>query len=176
MLLGKENVIAEFLGSYSTSVDFIDHYRGQGAGFDYNWEERWIRDEGYLKIYPQAISAFLNKVGVKPDEITKYIYPCIIPRAHGLIGKQLGLKPEQVGGNLFDACGECGTAHPLAMLANELHQANPGDKLLVAGYGQGVDLMLFQVTENIKNIPERMGIAGSLAHKKVETTYTKFLQ
>ena len=84
LLVGKENVIAEFLGSYSLSVDFVDNYRGQESGFDYNWEERWIRDAGYLKIYPQAFKGLINKTGIKPNEITKYIFPCVIEigRAH----------------------------------------------------------------------------------------------
>lgn len=176
LLLGSENVIAEFLGSYSTSHDFIDHYRGQGAEFDYNWEDRWIRDEGFLKIYPQAINGLLDKLGVKMDEITKLIYPCANLRAHGMIGKKLGATPEQVASNLFETTGECGTAHPIIMLINELQTAKPGDKLLVAGYGQGVDVMLFQATENIKNISSRDGIAGCLPRKKIVKEYTKFLQ
>ncbi|MFN9543580.1 MAG: 3-hydroxy-3-methylglutaryl CoA synthase, partial [Alphaproteobacteria bacterium] len=49
------DVAARFLGSHSTSVDFIDHFRGEGEAFDYNWEERWIRDEGYARIVPQTI-------------------------------------------------------------------------------------------------------------------------
>src|SRR5207248_11762805 len=37
-------------------------YRGHGREFDYAWEERWIRDEGYLKIVPAAVSALLGQV------------------------------------------------------------------------------------------------------------------
>ena len=176
LLVGKENVIAEFLGSYSLSVDFVDHYRGQESGFDYNWEERWIRDAGYLKIYPQAFKGLINKTGIKPNEITKYIFPCVIPAAHGMVGKTLGANPEQIDSNLFDQCGECGAANPFIMLIHTLEQSKPGDVLLVAGYGQGTDFLMFKVTENIKNLPVREGISGCLPRKKVENTYTKFLQ
>jgi len=176
LLIGTKDVIAEFLGSYSLSVDFIDHYRGGDAGFDYNWEERWARDEGYLKIYPEAINGLLDKTGVKKEDIARFIYPCVIPRAHAMVGKRLGINPEQVAPSLFEQCGECGAAHPFIMLIHELEQAQPGDKLLVAGYGQGSDVMLFQVTENIKNLPARKGVGNCLSRKKVEKTYTKFLQ
>ena len=36
------------------STDFVDHYRGQDERFDYVWEERWVRDEGFLKIVPRG--------------------------------------------------------------------------------------------------------------------------
>jgi 3-hydroxy-3-methylglutaryl CoA synthase len=37
LLFGREDVLAEFTGSYSMSCDFIDHYRGSGHEFDYLW-------------------------------------------------------------------------------------------------------------------------------------------
>ena len=41
LLTGTENVIAEFLGSYSVTYDFVDHYRATQRRYDYMWEERW---------------------------------------------------------------------------------------------------------------------------------------
>src|ERR1700759_5264999 len=55
LLCGTENVIATLVGHHSVSMDFVDHFRGDEAEFDYGWEERWIRDEGYSKIVPPAI-------------------------------------------------------------------------------------------------------------------------
>ena len=57
LLCGTENVIAKLVGHHSVSMDFVDHFRGDETDFDYGWEERWIRDEGYSKIVPPAISA-----------------------------------------------------------------------------------------------------------------------
>jgi len=69
LLFGKDDVIAEFKGSYSISCDFIDHYKGYGKEFDYAWEERWVRDEGYGKIIPEAINGFLKQSGMPIDDI-----------------------------------------------------------------------------------------------------------
>jgi len=176
LVVGDENVIAEFLGSYSLSYDFVDHFRGPNTQYDYNWEERWIRDEGYTKIYPEAIRGLLKKTDVNIGDITKLIYPCLIGRAHASTAKMVDANPEQVVGNMHEETGECGTAHPFVMLARELEQAKPGDKILVAGYGQGADVMLFQVTEKINKMQSRPGISGYLSQKKVEETYTKWLQ
>ena len=57
LLCGTENVIARLVGHHSVSMDFVDHFRGDESDFDYGWEERWIRDEGYSKIVPPAIKA-----------------------------------------------------------------------------------------------------------------------
>jgi len=55
-VVGRENVIAEFKGYYSTTHDFVDHYRGQFAKYDRQWEDRWIRDLGFAKLVPETIN------------------------------------------------------------------------------------------------------------------------
>ena len=62
VLLGEGDVIAEFLGSESLSLDFVDHYRGAQSRFDYTWEERWVRDEGYAKIIPEVVGRLFKKL------------------------------------------------------------------------------------------------------------------
>jgi len=176
LLIGDENVVAEVLGYNSVSYDFVDHYRGKDGKYDYNWEERWIRDEGYARIYPEAIKGLLDKTGVSIGDITKLVYPCIQKRAHSMVAKVLGISPDQVSDNMHEETGECGTAHPFVMLVRELEKAKPGDKLLMAGFGQGSDALLFQVTENIANLPSGNGVSGCLANRKEENTYTKFLK
>jgi 3-hydroxy-3-methylglutaryl CoA synthase len=176
LLLGEEDVIADFLGSYSVSYDFVDHYRGKGVNFDYNWEERWVRDEGYTKIYPEAIAGLLDKVGMSVGDISRLVYPCILKRAHADVAKAVGAKPEQVTSNMHEETGECGTAHPFLMLVRELENAQPGDKLLVTGFGQGADALLFQVTEKIKELPQKVAVSRNLARRKEEQSYTKYLK
>ena len=62
-VVGEGDVAAEFVGSHSVTVDFVDHYQTQGQEFEYGWETRWIRDEGYLKIAPKAVGEALEKAG-----------------------------------------------------------------------------------------------------------------
>ncbi len=175
LLIGTENVIAECLGTHSVSIDFVDHYRGSMKKYDYNWEERWVRDEGYSKIIPDVVTTLMEKCKVSADNITKFIFPCFFTREHRGIAKKLGLAGQLVD-NMHDVCGETGTAHPLVMLVQTLEEAQPGDKILVASFGQGSDAMLFEVTENIKKLPARVGIKGSLANKKELMEYPKFLK
>lgn len=175
LMVGSDNVIAEFKGSYSVSRDFVDHYRGAGHRYDYNWEERWIRDEGYDKIIPEVIEGVLQRTGVKLDEVSRVVFPCLFKAAARAIGKKLGIA-DRVADNMHDVCGETGAAHPLVMFVNALQEAKPGDKIIMASFGQGSDALLFEVTEAIQNLPPRDGIKGALANRKPVNNYLKYLK
>ncbi|MBN1945721.1 MAG: hydroxymethylglutaryl-CoA synthase family protein [Bradymonadales bacterium] len=174
VLLGSQDVIAEYLGSHSITYDLADHYRGAQKRFDYMWEERWVREEGYAKFIPQAIEGLLQKTGLSISDFAHVAYPCFFTREHRNIGKRLGLNKDQLLGNLHLECGETGAAHPLVLLVTALERANPGDRILVAGFGQGCDALAFRVTGAIRSLPPRRGIAGSLARKAPLDSYAKF--
>ena len=57
------------------------------------------------------------------------------------------------------------------MLARALENAKPGDKILVVGFGQGSDALLFEATERIANFKPKLGVNGHLARRKEETNY-----
>lgn len=174
--IGNDNVVAEFVGAHQIAVDFVDHYRGQNRAFDYNWEERWIRDEGYFKIVPRAIEALFAKVDAKPGDVDLLIMPALIRGVPEGIAKRAGIKAEAVQDNLHAVMGESGTAHALVMLSKALQSAKPGQLILVIGWGQGCDLLLFRVTDAIAKFkPALGGVEGYLARKRPETNYNRYL-
>ncbi len=175
LTVGDENVIAEFKGSYSVSYDFVDHYRGAQKKYDYNWEERWIRDEGYSKIIPEAVTGLLKKLNMTMDQVDRLVYPCFFKAEHANIAKKLGAAKEKVINNLHEVCGETGCAHPLLMLTKALDEAKPGDRILMASFGQGCNAFLFEVTEKIEQLPERDKFKGTLELKETTDNYSKFL-
>jgi uncharacterized OB-fold protein len=175
VLVGTEGVLAEFEDAYSLSYDFVDHYRGFGKTFDYNWEERWVRDQGYSKILMEAISGFLKKTGLTLERVDKLVFPCPFKAEHAKIAKRLGFFPEKVVDSLHAVCGETGTAHPLLMLASALDQAQPGQRIVLAGFGQGADVLSFVVTDQIRVRGSRHGLTGTLSIKNTLDHYPKFL-
>ena len=175
LVVGKEKVIARFLGSHSVTLDFVDHFRGEGEEFDYGWEERWIRDEGYTKIMPAAIKVLLEKARVTPAEITHFILPCPFARLDQTIAKQCGIDPARVRDNLAANVGDAGAAHALLMLVAALEVAKPGEKILVAQFAQGCDAMVFEATRELAEFPKRHGVQDALARRKEETNYMKYL-
>jgi len=176
VLVGDTDVIAEFKGSYSVAHDFVDHYRGEGLRYDYTWEERWVRDEGYAKIVPEAVKGLFNKLSISMDDVDKFVFPCFFKAEQRKIAAGLGAGPEKIADNLHEVCGETGAAHALVMLVQALEQASPGDRILVAGFGQGCDALYFQVTDNITKLPSRTGITGALTDKRPTNNYLKFLK
>jgi len=173
--LGKDKVIAEFLGGHARTLDFVDHFRGEGEEFDYGWEERWIRDEGYSKIVPAAIKAALEKTGVAAGDIAHFILPCPFAKLDQSIAKQCGIDPARTRDNLAASVGDSGSAHALLMLVHALESAKPGEKILVAQFGQGCEVLLFEATDAIGDLPKRNAVSGSLKRRKEETNYLKYL-
>lgn len=175
LLLGDKKVIATLEGSYSISYDFVDHWRHEKERFNRIWEDRWVRDEGYSKFIPEAISGLMKKYNINPKDVAKVCYPCMYVRAHASIGKQLGFEPDQVQDHMFTTVGLTGTANPLMLLVAALEDAKPGDKIIVASYGNGSDAMLLEVTPEIKSIKGRKGVKNSLANKKDLPSYEKYV-
>ncbi len=179
LTVGTDNVIAEFVGSHAITEDFVDHYRGDGRKFDYFWEERWVRQEGHLKLIPAAIVGLLEKTGIAAEAIDRLIVPVMSRGVPQGVAKATGIAAEAVADTLQTTCGETGVAHPLVMLVAALEAAQPGEKILVCGFGQGCDALLFETTDALAeygaDYPARRGVAGSLAARREETNYIKYL-
>lgn len=173
--VGSDQVIAEFMGAETVSVDFVDHYRGDDSSFDYDWEERWIRDEGFMKIVPSAIETLLAKAKLEGQDINHFICPTDQARTPAALGKRLGIPANAIVDNELGTVGVAGVAQPLLMLAKSIENASPGEIILVIGFGQGCDGLLFKVTENVLTQKPNRGFTGSLNHRRPETNYNKFM-
>ncbi len=170
---GGGPVIAEFLGGESLATDFVDHYRG--GEFDYDWEERWIRDEGYLKVVPEVVNRVLQKCNAASGDIAHFILPTEQARTPPAVAKRLGIDPGTIVDNQAAAVGVAGAAQPLVLLAKTLESASPGELILLTGFGQGCDALLLRATEAIGGFKPRRGVAGALAAGREESNYARFL-
>jgi 3-hydroxy-3-methylglutaryl CoA synthase len=172
---GEENLLARFLGSHSLSIDFVDHYRSDGAEFDYMLEERWIREQGHLKIVPQAVTALLEKCAVPAQHVAHFIVGGIASRNARTIAAKCGIANTALVDDLFDACGDTGSAHPLLLLAHTLQNAQPGAYIVVTGFGQGCDVLLFEATEQITRARDYRGVAAALDAGIEDDNYLRYL-
>ncbi|MDE1173944.1 MAG: 3-oxoacyl-[acyl-carrier-protein] synthase III C-terminal domain-containing protein [Parvibaculaceae bacterium] len=175
--VGTENVIARYLGGASLTIDFVDHFRGDTEEFDYSWEERWIRDEGYSKIVPRAVKEALDNAGVAAGDISHFVLPTTFGTKFAeQLAKRSGISPEAARDTLAANCGETGAAHSLVMLVHTLQTvAKPGDKIMVLHFGGGCDALIFEATDKLSNPAGVRGIVGALADRQEETNYMKFL-
>jgi 3-hydroxy-3-methylglutaryl CoA synthase len=173
--LGSGETVARFLGSASSASSFADHFRAEGEKYDYYWEERWVRDEGYLKIIPEAVERLFSASGISADSIDYLCMPATISGAAAAVAKRLKIKPEAVVDNLASKCGDTGAAHGLMMLALALEKAAPGQKILVIGFGGGCDALLLETTEAIRSYKSASSVSAALARGVTDKNYTKLL-
>jgi 3-hydroxy-3-methylglutaryl CoA synthase len=175
LLVGRENVLAEYLGAGTVTADFVDHFRAAGEEVDYHWEERWVRDEGITKLVPRAVNAALQQAGVTPAEVDHFIFPSTFAKMDQQLAKACGIRPEAVVANLNDAVGDSGLPHGLLLLAHALESARPGQRVVLAQFGSGAQALVFRVTDAIDNFKPVRGVSQWLARGIEEKHYTRFL-
>ncbi len=174
-LIGDTDIVATLEASYSISNELFDLWRGDTANFVRTWEDRWVYEEGYFKVLPPAINELLKRCGLTKKEITKAIFYGPNPRRHGEMIKMLGFEPPQVQDPLFSKMGDTGAAFVPMLLVSALEDARPGDKLLCVSYGNGADVMLFQVTDQITKVRPKRGMKVHLASKMIFPSYDQYL-
>ncbi|HEX7373596.1 MAG TPA: zinc ribbon domain-containing protein [Steroidobacteraceae bacterium] len=166
------DLCAEWLGSSSLQEDFVDHYRASDGEFDYALEERWVRDEGYLKFVPRTIAAALQDAGVDKAAV-KHLVVQGPGRFAGAIAKAAGIPADALQDDLSALCGDTGTAHPLLMLGAVLERAAAGEVIVLASFGQGSDALVLRATGRAPS-PGR-GCRGALASGTLDQQYVRFL-
>ncbi|KXU33832.1 hypothetical protein A0J57_04110 [Sphingobium sp. 22B] len=172
--LGSEGVIAKLLGSGTVAAQFVDHFRSTDQDHDYFWEERWIRDEGYAKIFPRAVGKALDEAGIGIGDISTLVLASPLKNTVPGIAKLLRFEGVIADG-LESTVGYTGTAHPLLMLAGALEQARPGDRILVLAFGQGAEALVLEVTDAIADFRPARGLSGAIADKVSTTDYLRML-
>lgn len=175
LLIGKGKPVARLLGSHSVTADFVDHFRENGVSRDYDWEPRWVRDEGFAAIMIPTIADALKGFGRGAAEISHFIAPIAVKGVPEMLAKRLGIAADAITDTLKDCVGHAGPAQPTLMLASVLEHAKPGELVLVTSFGQGCDVLLFEVTEAIAQVRPRLGVSGWIARRLESTNYMKYL-
>lgn len=172
---GSENVIAELIGNHSLSTDFIDHFRAAGSEFSYGWESRWIRDEGYGKIVPRAVKAALNTSGVAASDIAHFAFAPVMKGVAADTARKLGMPTEAIDDGIGAQMGDAGPAQSLLLLAHALEKATPGQIILVAGFGQGCDVLIFRTTKALAGYRSASPLSAALARAEPTQEYSRYL-
>jgi 3-hydroxy-3-methylglutaryl CoA synthase len=167
--------IARLLGTASLTVDFVDHFRSSGSEFDYHWEERWVREEGYFKLVPELIERVLAEANIKADSIDHFCLPVPMSRVSKTVASYASLPEESIDDTLAEGCGDTGAAHSVLMLVRALETAKPGEKILVVGFGQGGDALVFEATDAIVEYQRRGSGVRKWLNRRVPLAYHRYL-
>ena len=161
-VLSSSDILARCLAHACLTEPFVDHFRASGEAYDYYWEERWIRDEGYLRIVPAVVGDVLARAQLAIEEVQHLIVASPFRGIAQGVAKQLRF-PGKVAQALDQDVGYAGAAHPLLMLCDTLEQAEPGQRILVVGFGQGADAILFEVTDLIRSHRPQRRVSEEIA-------------
>ncbi|MCX5813773.1 MAG: hydroxymethylglutaryl-CoA synthase [Proteobacteria bacterium] len=166
LMIGSSDLLATIEDNYSIFSDFTDLWRTEDDMFVQSGEGRFIDEAGYMPIMQEAVSELMKKHSLVPGDFSKIVYYASDNKQHAALAKRLGFDRSQVQDPLFEQIGNTGVAASFIMLAAVLEEAKPGDRILFANYGDGVDTFIFCVTENIGRIHNKSMVKKRLAAKK----------
>ena len=132
-----------------------------------------MRDEGALKLMPAAISRALATAETAPAGIAHLAIPAPAGTAKR-VAQAAGLAHARLHPGLREDCGDLGAAQPLLLLLSMLAAAAPGERLLLVGFGQGVDALVLVAGEGAAAHAQRE-LAHATARRRTEPHYTRYL-
>jgi 3-hydroxy-3-methylglutaryl CoA synthase/uncharacterized OB-fold protein len=174
-VLGSENVIAEIEATASLTREFLDTWRAPEERFSHTWEERFALTQAYGPLLGKAVQTVLAKAKVAPKDLAKVVLDCPNSRAVDEIARGMKLETSQLADPLALTVGQTGASHAGVMLASALPAAKPGDRILVAAAADGVDAIVFRITDAATRYKQPRSV-GRLIESKGDVSYGSYLK
>jgi len=175
-LLGAGDAIATLEAFHGVSDELLDVWRGEGDRFVHSWEERFVIQEGYQPRLVQAVQGLLERCGARAGDFARVALYAPDDRSHDGVARALKLDRGALVPPLFGRLGNAGCAFAPLLLASALEQAKPGERILVAGYGDGAAACALAVTDHVEKLEPRRGVAWHLARRRPVKSYDRYLK
>ncbi|RJQ25607.1 MAG: hydroxymethylglutaryl-CoA synthase family protein [Peptococcaceae bacterium] len=166
----------DFTDSYTHASEIIDQWRTDGQPFVKMWEDRFVYTQGYLAHIKEAAGAFLKQQDLTIQDFNRVVLYAPDARRHQEACRTLKLNKEQAQNRLFDLVGNTGAALALLMLVEAVEAAEVNDRLLLLNYGDGCDLLAFQVKAKLPLSAGRKGVQEYLEAKRYLANYEKLIR
>lgn len=175
-LVSDADPVATLEASVAIADEIQDQWRTANDRYTHTWENRFIVAEGYTPVIIEAVTGLMEKASLSVADFETAALYGHDARSHSGVTRKLGLTPEQVQDPLFGKLGNTGCAFALMLFAHALETAKPGERILVASYGDGAEALSFQITEHIEKLDARRGVSGTLAHRKPLKSYDSYIR
>ncbi len=175
-LVSDRDPIATIEASHHVTDEIVDVWRGEGEPFVHTWEERFVVQEGYTPRLSEAVRGLLEKTGSSASDFARVALSGPDKRSHGGVVRGLKLDPAQVQEPFFGRLGNAGVAFAPLQLAAALETAKPGERLLVANYGDGADATALAITEHVEKLEPRRGVSWHLERRRPLKSYQSYLK
>ncbi len=176
LAVGRDNMLLNLLRHYCYSDELTHFWRRTDDRYVKSEDVRFPQVMGYARIMESAIGNTLKKTGYKPADFAKVVVDAPDPRSHQALMRKFGFDAKnQVQDSLLGVIGSLGAAHPLVMLVAALQGVKPGDKILLASYGDGSDVLIFEATDALPEFQKGADFDAQLGRKELIPSYTKYL-
>jgi len=151
VLLGRQDVIAEFEGSSFLTLPILDTWQLRHERYLKDTEERFIQEKGYLSALPKAMEGLLEKMGAGVHDFAYAGIAQPDPRRLGQAAKALGLGQKGLlGERLHKELGYLGCSTPAFLLEEALQTMTSGERALLLGYGDGAFAIALKAAQGLE--------------------------
>jgi len=159
MIIGRERVIARVLGTLSYTTDTPDFWRREGQKYP-SHGGRFTGEPAYFRHVTECAKRMFAASGTTPKEYAHVVFHQPNGKFPQRVGKQLGFTEAQMKyGLVTPYIGNTYSGAALIGLANVLDRAQPGERVLMVGYGSGAgsDAFDFEIMDEIANYDRSFG-------------------
>lgn len=146
VLAGQGPGLARLLGQATVNLDLLDAVTTTARSLPNAAEDRFVRDQAVEAVYVPAIRQALSAAGLTGAAVACAIVPEPVSGTWRALARPCGLTCPNLAEEIAAGAGDLGAALPLFGLALALERASVGDVILLAGFGNGADILLLEVT------------------------------
>jgi len=176
-IMGRENLLAECLHTFSFMTDTPDFWRREYEFYPRHGG-RFTGEQAYFKHSLAASKEIMKRAGLTPKDFKYVVHHQPNGKFPRNVGKMLGFTEEQMkAGWLSPWLGNTYSgASPMGLTAI-LDEAQPGDLILMCSYGSGAgsDSFIWKATERLVEVREKAPFTRpQLDENKVYLTYGQY--
>jgi 3-hydroxy-3-methylglutaryl CoA synthase len=176
-LVANHDVAAEFVDAASIADEFTYLWRLDTSRTLQVAGGRFSNVYGYGRDLGAALRRILERQGIEARQIDHLALYSPDARAAADLAKSLGFDAKtQLVPALGPEIGCTGSAEPFLLLGRALDRAEAGQLILVGGYGEGADALLFRATGALAERRQRPALERWLAAKAALPSYEKLLK
>lgn len=175
-VIGKNDTIADFEGTYSFTTDTPDFYRREGQPYPKHGG-RFTGQPAYFKHVLSGAKGLFKKMGTEPSDYDHVVFHQPNGKFYLRAAKKLGFKEEQYKtGLLTPFIGNTYSGATPLGLAAVLDIAEPGDRIMAVSYGSGAGSDAFSITVNdrIEEVRENAPKVREMAKNKTYVDYAVY--
>ncbi len=144
-IIGKEELVARFEGTYSYTTDTPDFWRKEGQAYPKHGG-RFTGRPAYFKHVYNASKGLMDRLELETTDFDYAVFHQPNGKFPRNVAKMLGFAEEQIkDGILVDRIGNLYSGSSVMGLANVLDMAKPGSRILVTSFGSGAGSDSFSI-------------------------------